>query len=184
MAPASPNTQNPPTTKGIECYGEDYQTRKLREWSDIQADARALDAYMEKAPPWVTNVLVHALREAGRITRFPVPEWSDKELGWSNKESKAERHKMLAELLGQAILNSGYLSESKRRVRSALYELLHNPDCPAALFDRCAQFVCDQSNAAKSENVFHSDPVLDLLLKSVPADELQGAENQEARNVS
>jgi hypothetical protein len=153
------------------------KTRKLREWSDIQADARALDAYINDAPDWITNVLVHALHEAGRLTGFPVPEWS-------NEETEAERLKMLAELDGQVMLLSIDLTESRTRVRRALYELLHNPDCPAALFDRCAQFVCDQSNAAKSENVFHSDPVLDLLLKSVPADELQGAESQEAQDVS
>lgn len=151
--------------------------RELREWSDIQASARALDRYINKAPDWITSVLVHALHEAGRLTGFPVPEWSE-------SETAAQRVKMLAELDGQVLLLSIDLTESKTRVRRALYELLHNDDCPVGLFDRCAQFVCDQSNDSRTENVFHSDQVLDLLLKSVPADELRGAtQNQEAANV-
>ncbi len=57
-------------------------------------------------------------------------------------------------------------------VLRAISELLHNPLTPQNLFEAVAEFVCEQSNVG-SENIFHSTPVLNEVLKSVPQEELR-----------
>jgi hypothetical protein len=60
------------------------------------------------------------------------------------------------------------------KIVRAMSELLHNPETPQGLFCAVAEFVTEQSNV-DAEKIFHSDPVLAMILESVPPDELRSA---------
>lgn len=76
-----------------------------------------------------------------------------------------------------------------QKVLQAISELLHNPLTPQDLFEKVAEFTCEQSNRA-GEEVYHSPVVLGAVLASVQPDDLRSAtlaarsesENQEAQS--
>ena len=139
---------------------------KLRDLEDMARDVRRFIDYTEKAPDWLTNVLVHTIETVARLTGYPAPEWSP-------EEGDQQTTKMLANIFNAVMLQDIDPTDSKTRVRLALWELLHNDDCPRDLFVACGEFTCEQSNVG-AENIYHSDQVLALVLQSVPPDGLQG----------
>ena len=154
------NSKRKPSNNGGSRKRASTKRKLVNSPADLERDARDFMAYTDRAPDWINNLLVEALEVMSRLTGYPTPTWQP-------GESKTEQVKMLAELLGAVMYKSFDLTDSKTKVRLALYELLHNPDCPQDLFEAVGQFTCDQSNEG-AENIYHSDQVLALVLASVP----------------
>jgi len=86
----------------------------------------------------------------------------------SNKTTKRERYITYAK-------SPEMVDAAQERVLRAMHELLHNPETPQNLFEAVAEFVCEQSNRGGNDEIFHSGPVLNELLKSVPPEDRRGA---------
>ncbi len=62
----------------------------------------------------------------------------------------------------------------RRKVLSAVFDLLHNPETPADLYEAVAEFICEATTTME-ENVLHSEDSLNRMLNAVPADDRRGA---------
>jgi hypothetical protein len=156
---------------------EEEATPSNEEIAEAQRNAQVVATFLETgAPDFLMEAVLSAIDNAFAYTglsRPTVPEGI----------ADYDKDNLVPLFLETRLVSWGEMYADKDRVKDAIYTLLHNKATPADLYEAVAEFVCEQSNRAGTlqDNIFHSEPVLELLLNTVPADELQGATNREAR---